>query len=77
MQYYATKKAVKNGVVTFTNKYGEKTDMEYQYCLFRASATKNEAKDEMIALEWGTVEEGALEGKVYKYATPEPDVSEL
>lgn len=72
MTYYAERKSIKDGSnPTTVNKYGSRVDMEYQYCLFRASAVKNEAENNVDAIEWGTVEGGMIERKVYVNA-PEP-----
>ena len=66
MTYYAERKSIKTGISpTTVNKYGTHEDMEYQYCLFRASAVKNEADNDIDAIEWGTVERGVIERKIY------------
>lgn len=64
--YYAQRKSIKNGQAqTPVNRYGSEIDMEYQYLLFCASAVKNEAGNDLDAIEWGTVENGMKERKVY------------
>lgn len=64
--YYAQRKSVKDGQPQLpVNKYGSEIDMEYQYLLFCASAVKNEAKNDFDAIEWGTIENGMQERKVY------------
>lgn len=64
--YYAQRKCVKNGIaVAPNNRYGERADMERQYHLYCASACTNEADNDMDSIEWGTIEQGALERKVY------------
>ena len=67
MTYYAYKQAIKNGAVTTTSKTGDKSAMEYQYYLFCANSSKNEDKNEFSAVEWGTVEGGKLERKVWNH----------
>ena len=68
MTYYAYKQAVgSDGKVTTTNKTGDKAAMEYQYYLFCASCSKNEAGDVFDAVEWGTVEGGKLERKTWNH----------
>ena len=72
--YYAQKKSIKDGIPqTPNNRYGTEKDMEYQYCLYRASAVKNDAGEELIAVEWGTIEGGAIERKVYAQPVPQPE----
>lgn len=64
MTYYAQRKSILNGVPqTVNNRFGTRQDMEYQFYLYCASAVKNEAGYEVDAVEWGTVEQGALERK--------------
>lgn len=74
MMYYSQKKSIKDGVAqTPNNRYGTEKEMEYQYCLYRASAVKNDADEELISVEWGTIEGGAIERKVY--TKPIPDMT--
>lgn len=69
LTYYAQRKSVKNGEPqTPANRYGTPVDMEYQYHLFCASSVKNEAGNDMDSVEWGTLEGGAVESKVYRHA---------
>lgn len=65
MIYYAIRWTIKDGKVTATTKYGEKEAMERQYYLFCASASTNEAENEFDSAEWGTLEGGKLERKVW------------
>lgn len=76
MNYYAQRKSIKNGEPqAVVNKYGTRDDMEYQYHLFCASAVKNDAGNEVDALEWGTIQNGVIERKRYDHpvVTPEPE----
>ena len=71
MTYYAYKQAIKNGAVTTTNKTGDKAAMEDQYYLFCANCSKNDDGNSFAAVEWGTVEGGKLERKVWNYGAAE------
>ena len=64
--YYAYRQSVKDGKVTTVNKTGTKEDMEYQYCLFRASSVKNEADNDMDVCEWGSLQGGQNERMIYE-----------
>ena len=65
MQYYSQRKSVDNGTANpAVNKYGTREEMEYQFHLFCASAVKTDIHD-LDAVEWGTLELGAIERKVY------------
>lgn len=64
MTYYAQRKSIKNGEAQpIVNKYGDRSAMEYQYYLFCASASKNEADNDVDSIEWGTIEYGVIERK--------------
>lgn len=74
MTYYAQRKSIKNGEpVTPNNRYGARADMERQYHLYCASAATNEADNDVDSIEWGTVEHGVLERKVWVKPVPEPE----
>lgn len=74
MTYYSQRKSIKDGTPqAVVNKYGDKVAMEYQFHLFCASAVKNEADNDLDAIEWGTVEGGVIERKKYAKPTPEPE----
>ena len=77
MTYYAQRKIVTNGTpqATVTNKVGTREEMEYQYCLFRASACKNSPND-MDVVEWGTFENGIIERMVYAKETQPEEPTE-
>lgn len=74
MMYYATKRTAKNGAaVTPANySYDNRSDAEKQYHLLCASAITNSDGNDLAAIEWGTVEQGAIERKLYTFAQPEP-----
>ena len=64
--YYAQRKSIKNGEVTpINNRFGTRQEMERQYHLYCASAATNADGNEIDAVEWGTVEQGAVERKVW------------
>lgn len=68
MTYYATRRSIKDGKVTTVDKNGEKVAMERQFYLFCASAATNEAGNSFDAVEWGTLEGGKLDRKVWNNA---------
>lgn len=73
MKYYAQRKSVKNGEpVTPNNRYGERAEMERQYHLYCASAATNADNNEVDSVEWGTIENGIIERKVW-IAETEPE----
>ena len=68
MQYYAQRKSIKNGQPqAVNNRYGERAEMERQYHLYCASAATNADENEVDSVEWGTVEQGALERKTWTW----------
>lgn len=70
--YYAQRKSVKNGAaVTPNNRYGTKAEMERQFHLYCASACTNADDNDTDAIEWGTIEGGAIERKCYIKEQPE------
>ena len=73
MTYYSERKSVKDGAVQpVVYKTGTQAEMEYQFHLFCASAVKTDVRD-LDSIEWGTIEGGAIERKVYAKPTPEPE----
>ena len=74
MFYYAERKTVENGVPKTTTVYktGERTAMERQFYLFCASAVTNESGADLEVCEWGTLENGKIDRKVYYKPAPEP-----
>ena len=72
MMYYSQRKSIKNGEAqAVNNRFGGRADMERQYHLYCASAATNEAGNEVDSIEWGTIEQGAIERKVWNWETPE------
>lgn len=73
MTYYAQRKSIKNGQpVAPNNRYGTRAEMERQFHLYCASAATNADRNEVDAVEWGTIEQGPLERKRW-INTPEPE----
>lgn len=73
MTYYAERKSINNGTVQpVVYKTGTQADMEYQFHLFCASAVKTDVRD-LDSIEWGTIEGGVIERKVYAKSAPEPE----
>lgn len=75
MTYYSQRKSILNGAPqAVTNKYGDRRQMERQFHLFCANANDGEEYTfDVDAIEWGTVEGGVIERKVYAKPVPEPD----
>lgn len=82
LHYYAQRKSTKNGIAqTPVNRYGTAKEMERQFHLFCASACVNADEFEVDVMEWGTLEHGVTESKVYlndaePEPTPEPELVE-
>ena len=73
MTYYAQRKSIKNSETQpINNRFGSRAEMERQYHLYCASAATNEAGNEIDSIEWGTIEGGAIERKVW-IAETEPE----
>ena len=73
MTYYSQRKSILNGEPqTINNRYGGQREMERQYHLFCANACDGaENPFDVDAIEWGTVEGGVIEFKVYRKPGPE------
>lgn len=68
MTYYSQRKSILNDEPqTINNRYGSRREMERQYHLFCANACDGaENPFDVDAIEWGTVEGGVIERKVYR-----------
>ena len=76
MTYYAQRKSVLNGVPqTVNNRYGTSREMQRQFHLYCANACDGEDFPfDVDSIEWGTLEHGVIEYKVYiKEVQPEPE----
>ena len=73
--YYAQRKSILNDEPqAVINKYGTKRQMERQYHLFCANANDGEEYlYDTDSIEWGTVENGVFERKVYAKTATEPE----
>ena len=81
LTYYSQRKSITaDGTMdTVNNRYGERKAMERQYHLYCASACGDENTNLLDEIEWGTLENGILERKVYQQEAepaPEPDQNE-
>lgn len=76
--YYAQRKSILSNVPqSVINKYGGKREMERQFHLFCANACDGtDYPFDVDSIEWGTVELGAVERKVYYKPIPEQEESE-
>ena len=65
MTYYAIRRSIKNGAASSNERTGDKAQMERQFHLYCASAATNADGNEFDAVEWGTLEGGKLDRKVW------------
>ena len=66
MNYYSERKSIKAGKPQLpVYKTGTRAEMERQYHLFCASAATNADGNEVDSIEWGTIEQGAVERRVW------------
>ena len=75
MTYYSQRKSILNGEPqAINNRYGNRRAMERQFHLFCANACDSaEYPFDIDSIEWGTVEGGMIERKVYTKPAPEPE----
>lgn len=67
MVYYAIRRSIKDGTPSSNERTGEKAAMERQFHLYCASCATNEAGNEFDAVEFGTLEGGKLDRKVWDH----------
>lgn len=67
MIYYAIRRSIKDGVPSSNERTGEKAAMERQFHLYCASCATNEAENAFDAVEFGTLEGGKLDRKVWDH----------
>ena len=65
MTYYAIRRSIKDGNTTSNERTGDKAAMERQFHLYCASCATNEAGNAFDSVEWGTLEGGKLDRKVW------------
>ena len=75
MTYYSQRKSILNGEPqAINNRYGDRRAMERQFHLFCANACDGDQFPfDIDSIEWGTVEGGVIERKVYTKPAPEPE----
>lgn len=72
--YYAQRKSIKGGEPqAVSNRFGSLPEMERQYHLYCASAATNADGNDADAVEWGTIEQGAVERKVWTHEAQSED----
>ena len=78
MIYYAQRKSIKAGEpVMPNNRYGDRAELERQFHLYCASAATNADNNDIDRIEWGTIEGGAIESKMWHHKPePEPEPEE-
>ena len=78
MTYYAQRKNILNGEPqAVNNRFGTLREMERQFHLYCANACDGaEFVYDVDSIEWGTIEGGAIERKVYNKPIPEPETEE-
>lgn len=67
MTYYSQRKSIINGEPqAINNRYGDRRAMERQFHLYCANACDGEENPyDIDSIEWGTVEGGVIERKLY------------
>lgn len=75
MTYYSQRKSVLNGEPqTINNRYGNRREMERQFHLYCANACDGtENPFDVDSIEWGSIELGMIDRKVYTKPAPEPE----
>lgn len=72
MQYYSQRKSIRGGEPqAINNRFGTRQEMERQFHLYCASAATNADSNDVDAVEWGTIEQGALERKTWVWPVEE------
>lgn len=75
MTYYSQRKSILNGEPqAINNRYGDRRAMERQFHLYCANACDGEQFPfDIDSIEWGSIELGVIERKVYTKPAPEPE----
>lgn len=75
MTYYSQRKSILNGEPqAINNRYGDRRAMERQFHLYCANACDGDQFPfDIDSIEWGSIELGAIERKVY--TKPVPDMT--
>lgn len=79
MTYYSQRKSILNGEPqAINNRYGDRRQMERQFHLYCANACDGtESPFDVDSIEWGSIELGVIERKVYTKPEPEPEPEEV
>ena len=77
MTWFAQRKSIKNGTVSFNNRTGEYAEMLRQYFLYCASAATNADGNELDYVEFGTVEQGPIKHEVFNHPAEPAEVVEV
>lgn len=73
MNWYAMRKSIKNGQVSFNQRTGERNEMLRQYFLYCASSATNEQENEFDYVEFGTIQQGATKHESFSNPVPESE----
>lgn len=65
--YYAQRKSIKNGEVTFNNRTGERDEMLRQYFLYCASSATNADGNDYDFVDFGTIKYGQLKVESFNH----------
>lgn len=76
MNFYAQRKSIKNGQVTFNNRTGNREDMLRQYFLYCANAATNVDGNEFDFIEFGTIEQGVIKHEAFTQTVPNEEETE-
>lgn len=73
LHFYAQRKTVKNGngVTPANYYYATRNEAERQYYLLCASAIQNQDDNDVVSVEYGTVEQGAVERRYWDFREAE------
>lgn len=74
MNWYAQRKSIKGGQVSFNQRTGERAEMLRQYFLYCASAATNADENEYDYIEFGTIQQGAIKHEAFSNPAPAPEV---
>lgn len=77
MTYYAQRKSIKDGNVTFNSRTGEKSDMLRQYFLYCANSATNTDENDYDYIDFGTIERGAEKNEKFKHDRTQPEPEEV
>ena len=78
LHFYAIKRPVKNGAPQTPGNYpyATRNDAERQFYSLCASAIANGDGNDCIAVEYGTIEQGAIERRFWDFSAPAPEPEE-